>query len=823
MRVLLVIFIISYSLPKLTAQINSELYLITNYQKQIESFDTNSRKLIHEFEDSLALYNNISDYASIATWEFLIGISNIENNNEDIGFDYLLKSALNAQKASPVSELNSYILFNVGSFYEKRGLYNKAADYYKMASVAYPNQHNAEYFQILDRKAFCLTKDKKTKEALIVLEKLKTYHKIESDSLLAETLSRMSEIYKAMENYKNAIATDSELLSVCEKNKWKELSVVANNNLAYSYFKTENYQEALLYFNKSIQIGNQLYNISPTGPLYNMGICYQNLRNYTEALIQLEEAYKSSITNNEPLFTPVIQNTIAKTYLLQNDLYNARVHSERSIISALKSGNKNTLSECYLTYSEILKIGNDPILALDYFEKHLYLQDSIIRRQYEEQQSFNQKNLYYEQTEKNTKLNIANDELMNLEMSRLKIEAEKKEQQIELLQKEKDLEQLEKDKLEQNLKIAQQTIEANKQEAEIQKLTKDTILKAQQIKIKEAQKYSAQQKTLSLEKDKKYEQEMRKRITWLLALVGFIAILILGGLLTFRKKNKLLANQKNIIEEKNIDLEEKNEEITSQSKLIFDTNIKITDSINYARIIQSALLPDELIFNNYLTDSFVYFLPKDIVSGDFYWGANLDNKTIIVAADCTGHGVPGAFMSMLGTSFLNEITNNNSEITADELLNRMRYLVIKSLRQDQENSASKDGMDMAVCIYYPEKRVVDFAGANNPLYLVRDGELQKYSANRMPVGIHAKAGIPFERVKIPVKNNDMMYIFSDGFADQFGGPEGKKYKYKPFQNFILSIHNKDCSTQKQLLSEELDRWKGHEEQIDDILIVGFRV
>ena len=229
------------------------------------------------------------------------------------------------------------------------------------------------------------------------------------------------------------------------------------------------------------------------------------------------------------------------------------------------------------------------------------------------------------------------------------------------------------------------------------------------------------------------------------------------------------------------------------------------------------------MLDKHLSEYYILFKPKDIVSGDFYWAAEKNKKLVVTAVDCTGHGVPGAFMSMLGMSFLNEIVGKDKITEANEILNRLRDEIIGSLKQSGRDDEAKDGMDMALCVIDKEKMKLQYAGANNPIYFIRDGVLQKFKSDRMPIGIHFKADISFSKTEIDLKAGDTIYIFTDGFADQFGGDDGRKLKYQPFQELIKSMHHETMKKQHELLNKAFEDWRGFYEQIDDVLVIGIRI
>jgi serine phosphatase RsbU (regulator of sigma subunit) len=217
-------------------------------------------------------------------------------------------------------------------------------------------------------------------------------------------------------------------------------------------------------------------------------------------------------------------------------------------------------------------------------------------------------------------------------------------------------------------------------------------------------------------------------------------------------------------------------------------------------------------------------MPKDIVSGDFYWYSQKGKNLIIAAADCTGHGVPGAFMSMLGIAFLNEITGQMKKYLAGTILDRLRENVIKSLHQSDERDTQKDGMDIALMVLDMETRIIKFAGAYNPLYIFRNNELIEHKGNRMPIGIHARDKEKFINHELQLEKGDELFLFTDGFPDQFGGPKGKKYNYKKFKTLLkdnCAIKNQE-EKREHLHAAFLD-WKGEHEQLDDVLVIGVSI
>lgn len=317
----------------------------------------------------------------------------------------------------------------------------------------------------------------------------------------------------------------------------------------------------------------------------------------------------------------------------------------------------------------------------------------------------------------------------------------------------------------------------------------------------------------------KFEQEKTQRY----ALYGGLCILLSFAVFIFNRL-QITKKQNLIIENQKLEVEFKNEEITHQKDLVEEKQKEIIDSINYAQRIQQAVLTGEDVWNKISKDHFILFKPKDIVSGDFYWAYNTPNgRSIFALADCTGHGVPGGFMSMLGNSFLNEIIIENKLFKADEILNKLRSKIINALEQ-KGNTEQKDGMDIALCVWNKMDNTLEYAGANNPLWLVREKVFTEHKADKMPIGTYLEENKPFASTLIQLQKNDIIFLTTDGFADQFGGPKGKKIKYKPMIELLIRNSSHDMLTQKQLLHESFDNWIGNKyDQIDDVSVIGIKV
>lgn len=294
--------------------------------------------------------------------------------------------------------------------------------------------------------------------------------------------------------------------------------------------------------------------------------------------------------------------------------------------------------------------------------------------------------------------------------------------------------------------------------------------------------------------------------------IPFVLILIFLSVRMFKNENRKYASQ---IEEQRAALEERNEEIT--------------DSINYARRIQSALLAPAALMKKNLPEHFVFYKPKAIVSGDFYWAAESvvndrgDKRFWLCVGDCTGHGVPGAFMSLMNISILRELISDGKISAPDLVLNKQREAIITALNPDGAEESGKDGMDCALLCLNPKNNLLQFACANNPVWIFRDRELIEYKADKQPIGLHEGIITPFTLHAVQLQKGDMVIALTDGYADQFGGPRGKKYKYSQLKALLQQHAHENVEALKAKLAAEFENWQGNTEQVDDVLIVGIKI
>jgi CheY-like chemotaxis protein/tetratricopeptide (TPR) repeat protein len=537
------------------------------------------------------------------------------------------------------------------------------------------------------------------------------------------------------------------------------------NRLAYLCWQNGAGIESIEYFKRSLSINQELGNTNAIKAIYNnLGFIYSQYGDHDSAIISFNESLRLSREQNNKLDIASGIINISQVLSELEDYNKSNEGLEEALNLGKEINNFQIIKNCYeLLYNNYEKLG-DSRKSKEYFELYVSLQRHLQKK-----------------------------ELESMETRTRQAEARALEKELQLINT--------KDTLNEMVKINRE-IQLKNQLLNKEKTLKDLALKE--------------------EKARRNVLEARIRARKIMLFFIVIAFLLLTFILTLiyiqfnhkKKANKLLHYQ--------------NVEIENQRDLANIQKQKITDSIQYAQRIQRAILPPKNLLDSLLHDYFVLYRPKDIVSGDFYWITKKGNILILAAADCTGHGVPGGFMSMLGVAFLNEIVNkivinrHISSLQADSILNELRINVTRSLHQKGRREEPKDGMDMALCIIDFEENKLQFAGARNPLLIIRNGEIIHYKADRMSVSYSHKMNIPFTRYNINLEVNDALYIFTDGYYDQFGGEEDTKFGINKLKELILNIYQKPMSEQREILISKHEEWKGERNQLDDILIIGFK-
>lgn len=405
---------------------------------------------------------------------------------------------------------------------------------------------------------------------------------------------------------------------------------------------------------------------------------------------------------------------------------------------------------------------------------------------------------------------------------------------LQIAGKEKILDEKQKILLDQYSRISAQESEISTQRTMIGKQLDEVRIQRDTL-AGQREKIALQTSRISEQLERIKEQDAR--ITMQLEAIGKqkmlilfsgIALLLVSFLVYYIYRNYRIKKEANIVlEEKNRtismqkdEIEIQRDHVTAQRDLIAYHERQLTDSIMYARRIQTALMPSLELFSDRF-EHFVLYKPLAIVSGDFYWVSRNEKILTVILADCTGHGVPGAFMSMLGVTMLNDIVKSRDIVMPDKILETLRNGIIRSLNQSADDDSVKDGMDIAACTIDFGENILWYSGANSPLYLVRNKELMHYRADKMPVAIHYRME-PFRLHRIDLQKGDAFYIFSDGYADQFGGPYEKKFMTGQLKRLLTEISDLPMIQQGEKLGLQFDAWKGENPQVDDVTFIGIR-
>lgn len=799
-------------------------------QKFMDNDQTDSSMVYVTKAVESALANGFLEIEA-AGYELLASLNDNLSDWEETLRNYLRAASVYIKLEDKSNEAR--IFRSIADKYFEVGIYKKSAQYSEQEFILYDNQNPglmASAAEMAGKSYYYLPLDSLSTRwynaaAWFYEKNGDTTDMIRCDDWSGTLLTHMGLYDQAFVKYNKVLTYYNS------KRDYKNLAATYNKT-GFLLFRMNNPDSALADFKKSIEFSSRSGKNDSflTDVWSNIAICYQNLGNQKEMLQSFEKALDHARASGRIDEVARIERILAMIYFRKGDNYHAEMFCLSCIESAKASGNLEELQLCYRDYSNILENGNDFIKALDYYEKHLTLRDSLNYENRLAENAVNDKISGFESLEQRLRTELATEEIQGLELKTLKAESSRRENELKLVINERALERSEKNRLAQSLQLEQEKYFTRESEQKVKSLEQEKARQKLELDLKTEQEKALQNANKLLEAEKnrqelelQNEKQIRKMAVGLGILMVLVAVMILAGLISTRRKKQKLAESKKHIEKINADLEATNTEVLRQKDIIEQKNQSITDSIQYASRIQSAVLPPVGFLTEWGLENFILYKPKDIVSGDFYWGIRKNNKIIVAAGDCTGHGVPGAFMSMLGHAFLDEIVNTGELTDAAAILNVLRDEIINTLKQKGTAGEARDGMDISLIILDLSAGKLDYAGANNPLYIVRGGKMIKYQADRMPIGIHFISFTPFINQKIEIKKGDYLYLFSDGFADQFGGPKGKKFMYKPFQDLLLRNHSQPMELQKEILDKTFENWKGDREQVDDVMVIGIHV
>ena len=791
-----------------------------------------------------------------------------ENKNPDTAL-YFYNLSLKLAETKKLKKQNATSLYYIAIVYDIQGFYEKAITYFeKSLKLLEELNNNTKIADIYNSIGIIYNKHGSYENAInYYLKSLKINQSIKNKRGIASNYINIGNTYSCQSNYTIAMENYLKSLEVSEKNKDFKEMYICYSSIGQVYYNKGNYDESLEYFLKSLKISEDLNNKQWLSNCYiNIGLIYYRQDYYNSAL----EYYTKALTINEKLNDKIVisicYNNIGNVYygiglqfrskgneeLEKLNFNNAKESYIKSLKISEESGDKNTMSKCYTNIGNILQEQGLYNSSLDYFLKSLKIKEefgdkngiSLVLGNIASINIDIADSIAKTQTEKNKYYN----EAINYGLKSLNIANE-----INALPRINECAK--------NLMNVYEKLNNFKKYVEFTEIfitTKDSMFSESKTKAlaEMGTKYETEKKQLLIDKlDKEKELQLSENkkqkiiivfVVCGLLLVVAIAIIILRSLRITRK-------QKNIIDDQNIYLNQKNEEITAQSEeilykneelnqrneeissqrdeierqrdVVIDQKKLITDSINYASNIQGAILRPISYINQLLTDSFIVFRPKDVVGGDFYWYKQIDSKCIIVVADCTGHGVPGAFMTLIGNAGLNQIVALIGFDNPALILKELNIYVKNTLRQNIDNLKADDGMDAGICVVDMPNRKLTYSGAKISLFHFKNNDIQEYKGDKSSLGYRrSDDDFEFKNLEIKIDKNEAFYMTSDGFIDISYGDKKFPLGKKKFKTMLMENVEKPMKNQGEALAEFLTNSNKNEiEQRDDINVFGFRI
>jgi serine phosphatase RsbU (regulator of sigma subunit) len=600
-----------------------------------------------------------------------------------------------------------------------------------------------------------------------------------------------------------------EELDMARAKKLKNWEIKSLNTIGASFHVRGDYGKAVEYYQQSLRISENINDKKGiAASLGNIGGIYLLLDKYDKALDYELRAQKllGELGNKEGLASTY--NNLGLIYNAKDDYEKALEYNNSSLALYRDLGDKHGMSASYGNIGELYMNLKDTPKAIEFYLKSLAISEEIEDQQargktkasiataYAQQKKFPLAIEYAKSAEK-----IAEEaEDLSTQRSALRLLYGIHK---ELKQTDKALEYYEQFTFVQDSihrADKQREIEQKEMQYEFdKKMSADSVKNAESQKVKDA---------LILAKNAEIEQDKTQKI----ALTGGLLLFFVSGGIMYTRF-RIIRKQKEIIEEKSRETEE-------QKLIIEEKQTEILSSISYAKRLQEAILPPQGLLTEYLPHSFIIYEPKDIVAGDFYWLEHIGDLVLIAAADCTGHGVPGAMVSVVCSNALNRAVKEFEISDPGKILDKTRELVTETFERS-ENEV-KDGMDISLCSLNRKTKELKWAGANNPLWIICDSKFTEIKPNKQPIG-KVDNPAPFKTHTLSLKSSDLVYIFTDGYADQFGGPDGKKFKYKQFNELTCNNHLLPLNEQKEMMLKTFYEWKGDLEQVDDVCIIGIKI
>ncbi|HYG53171.1 MAG TPA: tetratricopeptide repeat protein [Flavobacteriales bacterium] len=639
--------------------------------------------------------------------------------------------------------------------------------------------------------------------------------------LTQKTFKGCADAYSKMADNAKALEVLFDQLNYASKSHSANFLAIsdADLDLAYHQFRTGNYSESLKHAESSLTWAIKSGDNNQLLDCYNtIGACYNGLKNLREAIKWYEKAIQHlEKTGEDRVFLGSIYTNTGISYYELGENAKGLEYKKRGLKICQEANNH----ECIMNNSIAIGIDlvekdknfNEGIIYLKQAEALAEEHGSLYSNQYIYQGLYksydaleDHKNafIYLQKYQQLKDSMLSSEKQQQMNELEAKYESGKKQDEIELLNRNRKI---------QELVLLKSRFELDKQIAENETIEKEKALKEIRLKKKEAEALAQKSKLSLLNQQKQLKERevesQRNIIYFFIGGLGLLVILLATIYRGYRSKQKA-----------NIAISQQKAELQLQKDIVEEKNREILDSINYAKRLQEAILPPESLVKEHLPESFILYKPKDIVAGDFYFLEALNDHVIFAACDCTGHGVPGSLVSVVCSNALNRAVKEFRFTNPGQILDKVRELVMETF--EKSGSEVKDGMDVSLCSLNKKTGELQWAGANNPLLIIHPDKKEVISPDKMPVGKHATMG-NFTTHTIKLTGKESIYLYTDGFADQFGGEKGKKFKASNMLELIFSIKDKSMSQQNILLNTAFEKWRGSYEQVDDVCVMGIKI
>lgn len=645
------------------------------------------------------------------------------------------------------------------------------------------------------------------------------YHNSEDDSLRLAAIENIVDDcwdYRVWPKYNDFIISYIQHKLVANPGQKKQDLYIhflagAISNKGYLYDEQGDFLKALEFYHQSLKLYEDINDKIGIGTSFNnLGVLYSVIGDTVKALEYHDMSLKAKLETGDLEGVAMSYNNIGTIYENRQNPFKALDYYEKSLDIRLDIQDSRGIAISYQNIGDIYFLESVYGKALYYYQKSLEIWDSLGITSGVSGCYNDLANVYYRTKQYDKALTYGLKSYKLAEELQFTVEIENAARTLMEIYKSKS-------DFKSALEFAEIYI-ANRERIRSNENSRIALKKSMQY---EYQKIALRDSLEHVRQNeiRDYEIEKQKTLSYTLyAGIGLLSILFIVGIRGYQRKKR----DNRAINEQKQQVEKQKAEIEKQHITLARTHQEISDSISYAKRIQEAILPAKEKITRLLNDAFVYYRPKDVVSGDFYWIVEKGDYLFLAAADCTGHGVPGALVSVVCSNALNRAVLEFNLIQPADILTKTREIVIETF--DAEHREVKDGMDISLLRIHQKNNEIVWAGAFNPLYIIKgkDLSLQEVTADKQPVGaFHFKQA--FTDHLIDAEPGDVLYLFSDGFVDQFGGPNGKKYKYNPFKNFLIAIAAQPLEEQSRLLNEEFNRWKGNLEQVDDVCVIGVRI